>query len=228
MAIRKTPPAVAPKQALAPRGKTRLFARLRGGHGHGDSLTVPFGAPALLSGRLTRADGAGVSGRELRVVARPSHGALAPTTVAAVSTGERGGFELRLESGPSRRLDRQLPRRRRPRGGQLGPRSSSGSAPGSPSPRRRCRCGPVRRCGSAAGSAAAARRSRGAASWSRSSTWRRRRGAGARSSSPAPITAAASAPTTASATSTAPPRFACARPPWPRSAGPTRRAPRAR
>jgi hypothetical protein len=109
MAIRKTPPPVAPRQSLAPRGKTRLFARLRGGHGHGDSLTVPFGAPALLSGRLTRADGAGVSGRELRVVARPSHGALAPTTVAAVSTGERGGFELRLEPGPSRRLTVSYP-----------------------------------------------------------------------------------------------------------------------
>jgi hypothetical protein len=104
MAIRKTPPAVAPKQSLAPRGKTRLFARLRGGHGHGDSLTVPFGAPALLSGRLTRADGAGVAGRELRVVARPSRGALAPTTIVAVTTGERGGFELRLAPGPSRRL----------------------------------------------------------------------------------------------------------------------------
>jgi hypothetical protein len=109
MAIRKTPSAVAPRQSLAPRGKTRLFARLRGGHGHGDSLTVPFGAPALLSGRLTRADGAGISGRELRVVARPSHGALAPTTAAAVTTGERGGFELRLEPGPSRRLTLSYP-----------------------------------------------------------------------------------------------------------------------
>jgi len=72
MAIRKVPPAVAPKRALPPRAKSRLFARLRGGHGRGDSLTIPFGAPALLSGRLTRADGAGVAGRELRVTARPS------------------------------------------------------------------------------------------------------------------------------------------------------------
>jgi hypothetical protein len=104
MAIRKLPPPVAPKQAVPPRAKTRLFSRLRGGHGRGDSLTVPFAAPALLSGRLTRADGAGVAGRQLRVVSRPSHGALAPTESSSVVTGERGGFELRLDPGPSRRL----------------------------------------------------------------------------------------------------------------------------
>jgi len=104
MAIRKTPPPVAPQRVVAPRGKARLFARLRGGYGRGDSLTVPFAAPALVSGRLTRADGAGVAGRELRVVARPSRGALAPTAATAVLTGERGGFELRLPPGPSRRV----------------------------------------------------------------------------------------------------------------------------
>ncbi len=107
MAIRKTPPPVAPRRAVPsppPRAKTRLFSRLRGGHGRGDALTVPFAAPALLSGRLTRADGAGVAGRELRVVSRPSHGALAPTVRATVVSGERGGFELRLEPGPSRRV----------------------------------------------------------------------------------------------------------------------------
>jgi hypothetical protein len=113
MAIRKTPPAVAPSRPVTPakpappsppRGKARLFARLRGGHGRGDALTVPFAAPALLNGRLTRADGAGVSGRELRVVSRPSHGALAPTASATAVTGERGGFELRLGPGPSRRI----------------------------------------------------------------------------------------------------------------------------
>jgi hypothetical protein len=109
MAIRKTPPPVAPRQIVSPkaapfRAKTRLFARLRGGHGRGDALTVPFSAPALLSGRLTRADGAGVAGRQLRILARPSRGALAPATVETVLTGERGGFELRLGSGPSRRV----------------------------------------------------------------------------------------------------------------------------
>jgi len=109
MAIRKTPPPVAPSRMTAPvkpapRSKARLFARLRGGHGRGDALTVPFAAPTLLSGRLTRADGAGVAGRELRIVSRPSHGALAPAAVATVLTGERGGFELRLGPGPSRRV----------------------------------------------------------------------------------------------------------------------------
>ncbi|MCW2988900.1 MAG: hypothetical protein JWM24_1838 [Solirubrobacterales bacterium] len=109
MALRKTAPPVAPKIALPPREKTRLFARLRGGHGRGDQLTVPFGAPALLSGRLTRADGAGIAGRELRVVARPSRGALVPTIGATVRTGDRGGFELRLEPGPSRQITVSYP-----------------------------------------------------------------------------------------------------------------------
>jgi hypothetical protein len=110
MAIRKTPPPVAPSRPVTPskpapaRTKTRLFARLRGGHGRGDALTIPFAAAALVSGRLTRADGAGISGRELRIVARPSRGALAPTARAGVVTGERGGFELRLAPGPSRRV----------------------------------------------------------------------------------------------------------------------------
>lgn len=104
MAIRKSALAVAPRRELPPRSKTRLFARLRGGHGRGDALTIRFGGPALLSGRLTRADGAGVAGRELRVVARPSRGALAETSKHTVHTGERGGFELRLAPGPSRRI----------------------------------------------------------------------------------------------------------------------------
>jgi hypothetical protein len=110
MAIRRVPPALAPSRpatpakSASPREKTRLFARLRGGHGRGDSLTAPFASPALLSGRLTRADGAGIAGRTLRVVARPSHGALAPRVAATVTTGERGGFELRLAPGPSRRV----------------------------------------------------------------------------------------------------------------------------
>jgi hypothetical protein len=109
MAFRKLPPVVAPRRAVTPakptpRSKTRLFARLRGGHGRGEALTVPFAAPALVSGRLTRADGAGIAGRELRVVSRPSHGALAPAATASVMTGDRGGFELRLGPGPSRRI----------------------------------------------------------------------------------------------------------------------------
>jgi hypothetical protein len=107
MAIRRVPPPHVPKP---PKAKSRLFARLRGGHGRGESLTVPFGAPALLSGRLTRAaDGAGLGGRALRVVSRPSRGALAQTAFASAETGEQGGFELRLPPGPSRRITVTFP-----------------------------------------------------------------------------------------------------------------------
>jgi hypothetical protein len=112
MAIRREPPPPVakaiplskPKPQPQPKAKARLFARLRGGHGRGDSLTVPFGAPALLSGRLTRADGAALAARELRIVSHPSHGALAPIAVQTVKTGEEGGFETRLPAGPSRRV----------------------------------------------------------------------------------------------------------------------------
>jgi len=99
MAIRRVP------LPRLPKAKSRLFARLRGGHGRGDSLTVPFGAPALVSGRLTRAvDGAGAGDREIRVVSHPSRGALASLAAATVRTGDQGGFELRLPPGPSRRV----------------------------------------------------------------------------------------------------------------------------
>jgi len=107
MAIRREPPPPVAKAKPLPRppkAKARLFARLRGGHGRGDSLTVPFGAPALLSGRLTRGDGAGLAKRELRVVSHPSHGALLPIGVQTLRTGDEGGFELRLPPGPSRRV----------------------------------------------------------------------------------------------------------------------------
>jgi hypothetical protein len=110
MAIRREPPpplakaVPLPKAKPQPKGKARLFARLRGGHGRGDSLTVPFGAPALLSGRLTVADGAPLANRQLRVVSHPSHGALAPIASQTVETGEGGGFETRLPAGPSRRV----------------------------------------------------------------------------------------------------------------------------
>jgi hypothetical protein len=91
------------------RKKTRLFARLRGGHGKGNSLTVPFGAPALLSGRLTTGDGAGLAHRRIKVVAHPSHGALVPRTVERLRTGKRGGFVLRLGPGTSRRISVSFP-----------------------------------------------------------------------------------------------------------------------
>ncbi|HSS05199.1 MAG TPA: Ig-like domain repeat protein [Solirubrobacterales bacterium] len=112
MALRKTPPPVAPSRPAAasevappaPRAKTRLFAKLRWHHRHGSQVTVPFGAGAALSGRLLSADGAGLAGRRLRVVSRPSRGALAPSRVDAVETGPHGGFKLALVAGPSRRI----------------------------------------------------------------------------------------------------------------------------
>jgi hypothetical protein len=113
MALRKTPPPVGPSRPAAaggeparsvPRAKTRLFAKLRWRHRHGTSVTVPFGAGAVLSGRLLSADGAGLAGRRLRVVSRPSRGALVPRRVEAVETGAHGGYEVALPAGPSRRI----------------------------------------------------------------------------------------------------------------------------
>ncbi|HET7444679.1 MAG TPA: hypothetical protein VFJ57_08475 [Solirubrobacterales bacterium] len=99
MEVRVAAPVVAPK------AKTRLFARLgRAARGGGDSLTVPFAATAPLSGRLIAADGEALAGRLLRVVSRPSRGALVTATRTAVRTGERGGFELSLPPGPSRQV----------------------------------------------------------------------------------------------------------------------------
>jgi hypothetical protein len=116
MALRKTPPAVASGRpapgraassspaARAPRGKTRLFAKLRWRRRHGARLTIPFGAGAALTGRLLNADGAGLAGRRLRVVSRPSRGALRRRRVQTIRTGRHGGFRLTLASGPSRRI----------------------------------------------------------------------------------------------------------------------------
>jgi hypothetical protein len=101
MAIRRVPPPHVPKP---PRVKTRLFARLHGGKGIADALTVRFGGAALLSGRLTRADGAGIGGRQVRVVSRPSKGAMTPVSVETVTTADQGGFQLQLPAGPSRRI----------------------------------------------------------------------------------------------------------------------------
>lgn len=86
------------------RAKTRIFARLVWRGQAGTELTVPFGANALLRGRLVDADGAPVPARELRVVARPSRGALGKARSVVVHTGRHGGFGLRLPVGTSRRI----------------------------------------------------------------------------------------------------------------------------
>jgi len=102
-----SPPGPASSPASSPprgRAKTRLFAGLRWRRRRGRRVTVPFGAGAALSGRLVNAAGAGLAGRRLRVVSRPSHGALMRRRVATVHTGRHGGFRLALPAGPSRRL----------------------------------------------------------------------------------------------------------------------------
>ncbi|HWM62929.1 MAG TPA: carboxypeptidase-like regulatory domain-containing protein [Solirubrobacterales bacterium] len=109
MALRKTPPPPSSSTRSAarqeiPKAKTRVFARLRWRRHRGPSVTVPFGGGAALSGRLVDANGAGLSGRTLRVVSRPSRGALAQRALDIVSTGSHGGFRLALPPGPSRRI----------------------------------------------------------------------------------------------------------------------------
>ncbi len=90
--------------ASSARNATRIVARLRRGNHLRSDLTVPFGAGATLTGRLTRADGAGLAGRDLRVIQRPSSGAIARPSAIAVRTGPAGGFHLNLRPGPSRRV----------------------------------------------------------------------------------------------------------------------------
>ena len=177
MALRKTPPPVAPSrpaEKAAPQAKTRLFAKLRWRHRHGPQVTVPFDAGAALSGRLLNAGGAGLAGRRLRVVSRPSRGALAPRRVETVRTGSHGGFRLACPLGPraaSRSATPASPGSPPP----AAPPWHCGCAAPSPSTRRRAPCAPASRCACGAGSALGERRCRGAASWSRSSTTRPRR-----------------------------------------------------
>ncbi len=111
MAVRKAEPPPAARNAppadqasTTARSKTRVFARLRWRHRRGPQVTVPFQAAATLTGRLVNADGAGLAGRRLRIVSRPSRGALARRQVDTVATGSHGGFRLVLPSGPSRRI----------------------------------------------------------------------------------------------------------------------------
>jgi hypothetical protein len=114
MALRKVPPPVGPNRPAdgapqessrtAQRAKTRLFAKLRWHRRGGSLLTVPFGNGAELSGRLLNADGAGLAGRRLRVVSRPSRGALVGRRIDAIRTGKHGGFKFDLPAGPSRRI----------------------------------------------------------------------------------------------------------------------------
>lgn len=89
--------------------KTRIYARLRRGGSGGTELTVPFGSGAALGGRLLDADGAGLGHRSLRVVSRPSRGALRGRHVERVRTGPHGLFRLELPAGTSRRVSVSFP-----------------------------------------------------------------------------------------------------------------------
>ena len=87
--------------------KTRLFARLRWrGTAAAIALTVPFGAAAVLSGRLARADGAGLAGRAtaggLPALARRPRAGRGRDRVAHRASA--AASELRLAAGPSRRV----------------------------------------------------------------------------------------------------------------------------
>ncbi len=129
MTLRKPPPPPQPRpaggaargsrRAAGRRAKTRIFARLRWRRRRGTMITVPFGARAVLGGRLVDADGAGLRNRSIRVIVRPSRGALRRRVVRHVRTGRHGGFRLQLRPGPSRRVtalfrgDRALARSRR-------------------------------------------------------------------------------------------------------------------
>ncbi|MGH2975988.1 MAG: hypothetical protein ACRDLL_14135 [Solirubrobacterales bacterium] len=93
-----------PATAEPARDKARIFARLAWRGRRGTELTVPFRAEAMLSGRLLNAEGAGLGDRTVRVVSRPSRGALGRTRVDSVDTGPHGGFHLRLLAGTSRRI----------------------------------------------------------------------------------------------------------------------------
>jgi hypothetical protein len=92
------------KRAQPVRGKARIYAHLQWRKRSGTKLTVPFKTTATLSGRLVDGDGAGLAGRTLRVVTRPSRGALGRARADSLATGPHGGFRLRLPVGPSRRI----------------------------------------------------------------------------------------------------------------------------
>ena len=111
MTVRKLPqePVTGLKRAEPVGAKTRIFARLRWRGRLGTELTVPFGTAAMLRGRLVDGDGAGLAGRTLRVVSRPSRGALQKAEVESVETGAHGGFRVRLAAGTSRRVSVSFP-----------------------------------------------------------------------------------------------------------------------
>ncbi|MBS1862726.1 MAG: carboxypeptidase regulatory-like domain-containing protein [Actinobacteria bacterium] len=82
-------------------GRSSHPARQPGAGGSG--LTVDYGAAATVRGRLTDAHGAGVGGRPIAIVARPTAAVGRPPERRRVVTEPDGRFELRLAPGTSRR-----------------------------------------------------------------------------------------------------------------------------
>ena len=144
-----TSPARAAEASRPRRAARRGSSPACAGTGDGaPAVTVPFGAAAVLSGRLLDAEGAGprrpapAGGRAAlagRGRADPRRGVARP--------GEHGGFRLEL---PRRALapDRgRLPRRGAARARRGARRSRCGCAAASSSTRHPPRCGPARRFG---------------------------------------------------------------------------------
>jgi hypothetical protein len=106
MTVRKVAgdPIAAVKRAEPAQGKARIYARLSWHGRSGTELTVPFRTAAKLSGRLVDDDGAGLAARTLRIITRPSRGALGKARVEALQTGPHGGFQIQLPVGTSRRI----------------------------------------------------------------------------------------------------------------------------
>jgi hypothetical protein len=102
--LRPAPAQTAARGSRAATGRARVLASLRWRRRSDPRVTVPFGARAALDGRLVSPAGAGLAGRAVRVVSRPSRGALLSKRVDAVRTGPHGGFRLVLPAGPSRRI----------------------------------------------------------------------------------------------------------------------------
>jgi hypothetical protein len=87
------------------RRRTRVIAELAAGRRRGETLTLPFGRPAMARGRLTTARGRGLPGRELRVLVAPGGGAATRPRLRTTVTGRNGTFRFALGRGPSRVIE---------------------------------------------------------------------------------------------------------------------------
>ena len=122
----------------------RLFARLRGGHGRGDSLTVPFGAPGAAQrpahpGRRRRHRRPRAADRRAALARRPGAGRDGTTVDDRRARRLRAAARAR-PLAPGHRL---LRRRRRAGGGAASLAGAAGALRRLACARRRRRCGPA-------------------------------------------------------------------------------------